>query len=244
MPEWENRRKFCSRDCSDKSKLGISSWNKGLKTGLVPKTAFKKGERPSIKTEFKTGLVPWNKKDWYCKTCKTELSRKIGYCSMKCKSDALRKPRPIKECIICKSIITRNYGSDKAWKEKKYCSRKCQFDGQGEHFKGAKNHNYKGGISPLMNQIRGLKEYARWVRAIFRRDNWTCRLCGARNGNGKKVILNADHYPRAFSIIIKENKVDSIEKALNCIELWELNNGRTLCAPCHKVETAKLKKTL
>jgi hypothetical protein len=31
-------------------------WNKGLKTGLVPKTAFKKGEHPSSKTEFKKGV--------------------------------------------------------------------------------------------------------------------------------------------------------------------------------------------
>ena len=31
-------------------------WNKGKKTGLVPKTAFKKGEHPSPKTEFKKGV--------------------------------------------------------------------------------------------------------------------------------------------------------------------------------------------
>jgi len=67
-------RKYCSKDCANKDKTGKPSWNKGLKTGLVPKTAFKKGEHRSIKTEFKKGMkisketklrwkgrIPWNK---------------------------------------------------------------------------------------------------------------------------------------------------------------------------------------
>lgn len=55
---WDNRHKYCSKKCIH---LGKPSWNKGLKTGLIPKTAYKKGEHPSPKTQFKKGLVPWNK---------------------------------------------------------------------------------------------------------------------------------------------------------------------------------------
>ena len=40
---------------------GHGTWNKGKKTGIVPKTAFKKGQRPSPTTEFKKGQTPWNK---------------------------------------------------------------------------------------------------------------------------------------------------------------------------------------
>lgn len=40
---------------------GFIPWNKGKKTGIVPKTAFKKGERRSVKTEFKEGQPSWNK---------------------------------------------------------------------------------------------------------------------------------------------------------------------------------------
>lgn len=40
---------------------GITPWNKGKKTGIIPKTAFKKGQRVSISTEFKKGQSPWNK---------------------------------------------------------------------------------------------------------------------------------------------------------------------------------------
>lgn len=40
---------------------GMIPWNKGKKTGIIPKTAFKKGQRASIKTEFKKGKPSWNK---------------------------------------------------------------------------------------------------------------------------------------------------------------------------------------
>lgn len=33
--------KYCSRLCSYKGKVGKSSWNKGIKTGIIPKQAFK-----------------------------------------------------------------------------------------------------------------------------------------------------------------------------------------------------------
>jgi hypothetical protein len=39
-------------------KKGSIPWNKGLKTGLVPKTAFKKGSLP-WNTGKKTGYKPW-----------------------------------------------------------------------------------------------------------------------------------------------------------------------------------------
>lgn len=54
-----------------KTNKGRTPWNKGKKTGLVPKTAFKKGHTSWIKGikglgkpnsgSFKKGMVPWNK---------------------------------------------------------------------------------------------------------------------------------------------------------------------------------------
>lgn len=43
-------------------KLHYSVWNKGKKTGLVPKTAWKKGQTPEGSKLFKKGHKPWNKK--------------------------------------------------------------------------------------------------------------------------------------------------------------------------------------
>lgn len=44
----------------DTSKMHHQAWNKGKKTGLIPKSAFKKGNKAPV-TAFKKGSAPWNK---------------------------------------------------------------------------------------------------------------------------------------------------------------------------------------
>ena len=47
-----------------------------------------------------------------------------------------------------------------------------------------------------------------------------------------KVIISAkDGMP--FAVILEENKIDSIKKAMNCAELWDIANGRTLSFMTH-----------
>lgn len=69
------------------------------------------------------------------------------------------------------------------------------------------------------------------------RDNFTCILCKRKGGWSKeekiRVILNVDHI-KAFSLIIKENNITDLEIAFSCKELWNIENGRTLCCNCHK----------
>jgi len=60
----------------------------------------------------------------------------------------------------------------------------------------------------------GSAEEREWRDTVFARDNWTCVRCGARG-----CRLNADH----------------IEPFSTHPELrFDLNNGRTLCEPCHR----------
>lgn len=94
--------------------------------------------------------------------------------------------------------------------------------------KGEKSNFWRGGITKLNKAIRNLSEYKEWRESIFTRDNHTCVFCLERGGE-----LNADHI-KPFCIILSENNVKTIEDAAKLEILWDIENGRTLCASCHK----------
>ncbi len=98
----------------------------------------------------------------------------------------------------------------------------------GDANRGEKSPNWKGGITPLLQQIRQCSEMRQWKEAIFERDGFLCQLCYV---GGK---LNADHYPKSFAQITYEYNIQSFLDALDCPELWDIDNGRTLCIECHK----------
>lgn len=78
--------------------------------------------------------------------------------------------------------------------------------------------NWKGGITKENHKIRSSLEYKIWRRSVFERDKYTCIWCGAKSGNGKAVVLNADH----------------IKPFADYPELrFAIDNGRTLCKICH-----------
>lgn len=84
---------------------------------------------------------------------------------------------------------------------------------------GEKSPAWKGGITPINMKIRSSLEYKLWRTAVFERDKYTCVWCGARNGRGKGVVLNADHIkPFAYYPELR----------------FAIDNGRTLCVPCHR----------
>lgn len=56
-----------------------------------------------------------------------------------------------------------------------------------------------------------------------------CVLCGYDKGN----VLEADHI-KPFALILEENKIKTLKEAYGCLELWNVDNGRTLCKNCHK----------
>lgn len=85
----------------------------------------------------------------------------------------------------------------------------------------------------LCRQVRTSFLYRQWRSDVFLRDNFTCQECGVRSGNGKAVYLEAHHCRISFSEIMNKYKISMIEEALLCPELWDINNGLTLCVPCH-----------
>lgn len=81
--------------------------------------------------------------------------------------------------------------------------------------RGINHWNWQGGITPESKRERNKLEHKLWREAIFKRDNYTCVLCGAT-----KVYLNADHI-KPFALYPELR--------------LSLDNGRTLCVNCHEL---------
>lgn len=93
--------------------------------------------------------------------------------------------------------------------------------------------NWKGGITLLNQQIRECYKYFQWRSDVFIRDNFTCQECFARG-----IYLHA-HHIEELNKLIKKYNIKTLNEALNCIELWNTNNGITYCERCHKPKHLK-----
>ena len=90
-------------------------------------------------------------------------------------------------------------------------------------------HNFwKGGMKNLSTIIRWCSEYKIWRKNIFIRDNFTCSVCKVRGGK-----LEAHHLD-SFAFLLFKHNIDSLDKAIECKELWDINNGVTICHTCHQ----------
>lgn len=174
---------------------------------------------------------------------------KHKFCSRKCLYIFQDKRLTI-ICEICnKSFKPESKGKEK--RNKRFCSQKCYWKylkgkssnsntkfkkglipwNKGKRFPqvaGSNNKRWKGGITILSRQIRGLPEYKQWIESVFQRDDWTCQECGKRGG-GKHA-----HHIKFFTLILKENQIKIIQEAIDCKELWDISNGQTLCLACHR----------
>lgn len=93
---------------------------------------------------------------------------------------------------------------------------------------GPRHYRWRGGVTPKNQKLRSSYEYREWRKAVFTRDNYTCIECGARNGEGAAVILNADHI-KPFALYPDLR--------------FDVSNGRTLCVPCHELTDTYKNKT-
>jgi 5-methylcytosine-specific restriction endonuclease McrA len=99
--------------------------------------------------------------------------------------------------------------------------------GQVNNVRGERHPFWRGGITTLNHAIRNMLQYRQWRSDVYTRDDFVCQSCGKRGGK-----LEADHI-KPFSKIVSDNNIKTVEDALNCEELWNINNGRTLCKECH-----------
>lgn len=102
---------------------------------------------------------------------------------------------------------------------------------------GPLNGSWAGGVSKISETIRKLDKYKAWRLDVFERDWFRCILCKSKEN------IQADHI-KPFSVIMRENNIQTVESALSCEELWDRMNGRTLCGSCHRKQPTNGKMAL
>jgi len=148
--------------------------------------------------------------EYYVKKCNLKRSH---YCSKDCLTKAKRmgmsnRPATYKKCKLCDV-------SFKVPKLKvKFCSQACYF----KWFQGENTSNWQGGKSSEYDKLKNKKEWAEWRKSVFERDNYTCRICTFRSGDGERRDLHPHH-------------IYSATKYIN--HIFNIDNGLTACVKCH-----------
>ena len=90
----------------------------------------------------------------------------------------------------------------------------------------------------LEKQIRLMPIYERSTQHVFKKCGNICQICGTREN------LQA-HHRISFYMILKHFSITSKEKAFECRQLWDVENGEILCKECHdKMESSKNRQSL
>jgi len=96
---------------------------------------------------------------------------------------------------------------------------------RGEKIRGEKHYRWNGGCSRLNAAIRRLTENRKWMSGVKARDG-RCLECGSTDN------LEA-HHVVPLAKLVEQRGIKTREQARDCAALWDLENGRTLCVPCH-----------
>jgi hypothetical protein len=134
---------------------------------------------------------------------------KHHFCCGKC-YNFFRMDRVTKHCIVCGDPFQVRP------------SEKCKFstckkvECRRENKRSENNPNWRGGVTTPKKADLTTKKGREWCKAVFERDNYTCQKegCGVRG-----VLLHSHHIrPWAWFPDLR----------------YEINNGVTLCKPCHE----------
>lgn len=211
----KNITKKCKCGCG----TDISTFDKNGREKFYVNHHAVKDNRIKDRMGAKKGSIPLNK---------GKIGLQVGWCKGKKRGPLSKEHKK----NMSKSLTGMKY---KKWSEESRKKMSISRKGKPSPLKGKKNikttgeknKNWKGGISPINKRIRNSSEYSIWRYNIFQRDDYTCKECKKR---GVKMVV---HHLNPFCEILKENKINSIKKAIYCRQLWDESNGITLCNECH-----------
>ena len=96
-----------------------------------------------------------------------------------------------------------------------------------------KHPNWKGGKTPLYQLLKANSKWKIWRELVFLRDNFICQNKDCKFCHNKMGRILHPHHIIQLKEILKNNNIQTLEEALNCKELWNINNGITYCAEFH-----------
>ncbi len=130
-------------------------------------------------------------------------------------------------CDNCGEEAKQKYDNYNPKGNHHFCNKKCEGEWRSINIIGDKCGQWKGGITKLRYAIRSSRNYRVWRKECFEREDYTCEVCDNRGG-----YLEV-HHVKPFALILDENKIQSLEEAKMCNELWDTENGQVLCKKCH-----------
>jgi hypothetical protein len=95
--------------------------------------------------------------------------------------------------------------------------------------RGENHPRWKGGITSIEHAIRELPEMYIWKYNVMKRDNFCDCFTGLKGNHNLQA-----HHIKALSIIVQEYNIKTIQDALNCEGLWDIDNGVTMFKDSHK----------
>lgn len=158
-----------------------------------------------------------------CKVCKTRFHAIVKVNHKSVCDDCMQIMTP---CPVCGKDMPKYKAKGG---ERVACSEPCRGKlkkrtaEHTERLRQSRNAHYdKVGRKSHKNKLARRKTvYALWRESVFKRDNYTCQECGARNeqGVGRTVVLHP-HHIKPFATFPELR--------------YEVTNGITLCKNCHR----------
>ena len=99
---------------------------------------------------------------------------------------------------------------------------------RGKKTRGENHYRWNGGSSRLNTSIRTMNENRKWMDGVKERDK-ACVRCGSTEN------LESHHVVPLVELLEKY-RIKNRDDARKCAQLWDSNNGITLCRKCHYQE--------